>query len=162
MAGTYKWYFVILWMQVQWWVYHEMVGTQTLSTSAVPEHKCWRHLLHTCTCAHVAKFGCWNLLIFISWRRANKESWESSKMFQKSFNDLIKWIMLLCNQLRWSMLFTILLLQGCWHHTLFIIICWAVTTCNKRNIWSFTKSRVIPSCLVSWKFWEEWQRFLIW
>ena len=26
-AGTNKWYFVIVWMQVQWWRYHEMVGT---------------------------------------------------------------------------------------------------------------------------------------
>ena len=26
-VGTYEWYFVILWMQVQWWGYHEVFGT---------------------------------------------------------------------------------------------------------------------------------------
>ena len=26
-AGTYQWYFVILWMQVQWWAYYEVLGT---------------------------------------------------------------------------------------------------------------------------------------
>ena len=26
-VGTFKWYFVILWMQVEWWRHSEMVGT---------------------------------------------------------------------------------------------------------------------------------------
>ena len=28
--GTYEWYFVILWMQIQWWRYHDVVRTINL------------------------------------------------------------------------------------------------------------------------------------